>query len=514
MRARCLIPMSLYSLVSVITLLAITSCQEQVDITKYSLENNPSAQALQASLDTMTLAYEEVTVSGKIIGYKHGRSAEDLEVYINDAIRSDQVFYYNKINSDGTFEVKFQLAHPQDIMIKYQRVFSIFAAPGDSIYFEFNGLTKSRPRLYQTITFGGDHAATNTQLARYWHKYFRQRDLKDLRRAQKHMNLEHYDRYMNKLFEEQQVLRASILDKMESNDTTLLYTHLDIELDLHERYTGYFMRDRKTIDRSSDILTVIESMPTWRKSSMINTKFKHLASNMHLLVPVTEEKLVDDFFEHYLLTHKKALTNQPMLKEIVFNEMLSHAFARYVDLSAHANDISPFIQNPLIAETLNNKLNKVIKHNQDPQVSNKIMLDHISAIDKDEIIQKLKDDHKGKVLYIDFWATYCAPCISEMMVSNDMHDRYADDLVTFVYICLDGKERSDKWDNIVNGKGLKGHHLQLTGSQSNNLMKGIGFTGVPFYMILDQEGNLIEKGSHLRPSSGQSSMAIDKLIET
>ena len=118
------------------------------------------------------------------------------------------------------------------------------------------------------------------------------------------------------------------------------------------------------------------------------------------------------------------------------------------------------------------------------------------------------------MLYIDFWATYCAPCISEMMVSNDMHDRYADDLVTFVYICLDGKERSDKWDNIVNGKGLKGHHLQLTGSQSNNLMKGIGFTGVPFYMILDQEGNLIEKGSHLRPSSGQSSMAIDKLIET
>lgn len=497
---------------SIIILLSLTSCHDKVDYSKYTLENNPSAQALEASLDTMTLAYQPVTISGKINGYKHGSSAAELEVLINDAIKSDQVFYYNQIHEDGTFEVKIPLAHPQDVMIKYQRVFSIFAAPGDSIYFEFDGRTRSRPRIYSSITFGGDHAETNTQLARYWHKYYHKRDLKELRRAQQQLDFEAFEVYMTKLYDEQQRLRASILDELEANDTTLLYTQLDIDLDVHKRYAEYFMRERRSIEHVEKIVQVLESMPTWRTSSLINTKIKHLANDVHFLVPVTTEQVVDDHFEHAILAHAADKMDQPFLTELVYNELVSQAFARYNDLGDHLSIVAPHIQTPLIAEQLNRKLEKVLQHNRDPEISNKIVLDDIKSVDKDHIIQDLIEEHSDKVLYIDFWGTYCAPCISEMMVSNDMHDHYADQSIAFIYLCIDGEKRSAKWDNIVNGRGLKGYHVQLSDEQSNNLMKGIGFTGVPFYMIIDKEGALIEKGTHLRPSSGKSTMIINNLI--
>ncbi len=497
---------------SIIISLSLISCQNKVDYLKYTLESNPTAQALEASLDTIPLAYKPVTISGKISGYQHGSSAKELEVHINDAIKSDQVFYYNQINEDGTFEVKIPLAHPQDVMIKYQRVFSIFAAPGDSIYFEFDGRTRSRPRIYSSITFGGDRAETNTQLARYWHKYFHQRDLKELRRAQKQLNFEAFDLYMTKLYDEQQRLRASILDELEANDTTLLYTQLDIDLDVHKRYAEYFMRERRTMENAGKIAQVLESMPTWRKSSLINTKIKHLANDVHFLVPATTEKVVDDHFERAILAHAADKSDQPFLRELVYNEIASHAFARYNDLGDYLSIVAAHIQTPLIAEQLNRKLEKVLQHNRDPEISNKIVLNQIKAIDKDHIIQDLIKQHSDKVLYIDFWGTYCAPCISEMMVSNDMHDLYSDQSVAFIYLCIDGEKRSTEWDNIVNGRGLKGYHVQLSEEQSNNLMKGIGFTGVPFYMIIDQEGALIEKGTHLRPSSGKSTMIIESLI--
>lgn len=497
---------------SFVIFLVFISCQSNVDISSYTLENNPSAKALKMRLDTMELRYQPVIVSGKINGYRHGKNTEELRVVINDAIKSDQVMYYNQIKEDGSFEVKIELAHPQDIMISYNRVFSIFAAPGDSVYFEFNGLTKSRPRIYNTITFGGDHAVTNTQLARYWHKYYKKRRLRALRRAQNNLDFEEYEDYMTKLHQKHQQLRASILGEMEANDTTLLFTQLDIDLDMSIRYAEYFNGERKTLTNSGKMTKVIGSMPIWKKSSMINDKLKSLVNDMHFLVPATREKILANHFEHMIVANTESINDQPLLKELVLNEMVGHAFNRYDDLSAHLNIISPYIQNPLIVDRLNKKLDKVRQHNQDPDLSNNIILDQIKDIDKDDIIQTIIDNHKDKVLFIDFWGTYCAPCIREMMVSNDMHDHYSDKSIAFIYFCVDGEERKAKWDKIVNGKGLKGNHIQLTAQQSNNLMKGIGFTGVPFYLILDKEGKLVEKGSHLRPSAGKSTIIIDKLI--
>ena len=51
------------------------------------------------------------------------------------------------------------------------------------------------------------------------------------------------------------------------------------------------------------------------------------------------------------------------------------------------------------------------------------------------------DDHQGKVVYVDFWASWCAPCRASFPFMQDMATQYPEDLL-IVAINLD-KERSD-----------------------------------------------------------------------
>ncbi|MEM6805215.1 MAG: TlpA disulfide reductase family protein, partial [Bacteroidota bacterium] len=373
--------------------------------------------------------------------------------------------------------------------------------------------TKSRSQIYKTISFGGDHVVTNTQLSKYWYKYSQKMNLKSLRSAQKEMDFSAYDTYLNNLYDDRYDIRASILNEMEANDTTLLFTKLDLEYDFSIYYTDYLNKRKHQQVNPEQISSTIKAMPSWKKSSLINSKFATLVNDMHFLVPLLKEQAGEDVFAHRILAYKEFLGNQAFLKELIINELVKQFLDQYEDLSEYVDIISPHILTPIIAEQINAKLAKVHQHIQDTDKSNKIKLDQILVADKDQIIQTLIDQHPNKVLYIDFWATYCAPCISEMMVSNDMHDQYTEKSVVFIYLCIDGKKRQTKWDKIVNGRGLKGHHIQLSDTQSNELMKALGFTAVPFYLILDQDGKLIEQGSHLRPSSGQSRIVLDKLTQ-
>ncbi len=112
------------------------------------------------------------------------------------------------------------------------------------------------------------------------------------------------------------------------------------------------------------------------------------------------------------------------------------------------------------------------------------------------------DDFKGKVVYVDFWASWCGPCRAEFPFSKQLHERLTDkqkEKIVFLYISIDEKEPT--WKNALNA-------LQLIGEQGWNpgAAQYFGIPSIPRYMLINKKGEIID-GNAKRPSSGDAVLA-------
>ena len=123
---------------------------------------------------------------------------------------------------------------------------------------------------------------------------------------------------------------------------------------------------------------------------------------------------------------------------------------------------------------------------------------------------KIINDHKGKVIYIDCWGTWCGPCLSEMPHSNHLIERYKSEDIVFVYICLDSPK--DQWDKTIKMRNLKGEHYWFDKKKSDKLRADYDIIGIPFYFLINKEGEIFSKGNNLRPSQSETIEKIEKLL--
>lgn len=106
------------------------------------------------------------------------------------------------------------------------------------------------------------------------------------------------------------------------------------------------------------------------------------------------------------------------------------------------------------------------------------------------------NDLRGKVVYLDFWATWCGPCVREIPHSQELINRFKGRSVEFVYISVD--ENPIVWGDYVKSKIPHGVNLIAYGLQSE-VSKMYNIKGVPKYMIIDKNGIIVDSNAK-RPS--------------
>ena len=118
--------------------------------------------------------------------------------------------------------------------------------------------------------------------------------------------------------------------------------------------------------------------------------------------------------------------------------------------------------------------------------------------DKDSKEKKL-DDYKGKSLIINFWATWCAPCVREMPQLDRLKALVSGNGIEVIAISEDRKgaplvEKFYKINDLYN--------LEILTDEGGKLLRALGGRGLPTTVLLNREGS--EFGSGHTPHSSKS----------
>lgn len=107
----------------------------------------------------------------------------------------------------------------------------------------------------------------------------------------------------------------------------------------------------------------------------------------------------------------------------------------------------------------------------------------------DSTMMKLSD-LQGKVVLIDFWASWCGPCRRENPNVVKLYEQYKDDGFTVLSVSLD--KMRPNWLAAIEKDNLSWpYHVSDLKHWSSKVAKLYGVTGIPFTVLVDQDGKII-----------------------
>lgn len=117
------------------------------------------------------------------------------------------------------------------------------------------------------------------------------------------------------------------------------------------------------------------------------------------------------------------------------------------------------------------------------------------------------NDFKGKLVYIDFWATWCGPCRRELPEYIKLYNEYKDKNIVFVSISVDHDK--ENWEKSVKEHLPEYISLHAKDAWNSDVSKSYQISGIPTFVLIDKDGKIIDSQAP-RPSSDDIRPTLDK----
>ena len=107
---------------------------------------------------------------------------------------------------------------------------------------------------------------------------------------------------------------------------------------------------------------------------------------------------------------------------------------------------------------------------------------------------------RGKVVLIDFWASWCRPCRMENPNVKRVYNKYANKGFEILGVSLDKDHGA--WIKAIQDDGLPWKHVSDLGFWSNAAAQEYGVSGIPYTVLVDREGKILQKGMRAQELEG------------
>lgn len=442
------------------------------------------------------------TISVDIIG------VEDFSLKMNKSY----IQFINKETGDFRFEI--ELANAQDITLDYYKRLTLFLSPNDSLFIDFGKDFENCPHseTINHIKISGSSAEINSILQKY--RSFTEG--KNFHPECENKSVEQYKAELSKWIEDRKVsLDSFISQENPSKDFILwaindnIYSNANYLVD----YMFYLDMNKRALKGDLFDKTIF---PVDNDPAIISSHYR-----VHLNQYVQANYCRDSVFiiatkkNDYYTAFNSAINlilkseRSGLSRDIMLCDLLTLCLDKDIEVAKRLKDsYSNQISDTFLRSEFEDYYLKSIEHNSHPIDFRR----HFN--ENDTIIGDLFDDmfsrFKGKVLYIDIWATWCGPCRVELPYFIKLSELYKDEDIEFINICIDSPRES--WESFLKTMNYKSNQYYLDKVQSKLLRNKLQIRGIPTYCLINSKGELINKNAS-RPSSEKIKDEIEVLLK-
>lgn len=127
------------------------------------------------------------------------------------------------------------------------------------------------------------------------------------------------------------------------------------------------------------------------------------------------------------------------------------------------------------------------------------------AVDSNNRLVSLKS-FRGKYVYVDLWATWCAPCVAEIPHLQRLEKLFKGKKIVFVSISCD--ENMEEWLNYLRQNKMDG--VQLNFDCNRRFQEAYGVQGIPRFILIDRKGKVVDPDM-TRPSDPKTEKTLKAL---
>ncbi|MDR2057874.1 MAG: redoxin family protein [Dysgonamonadaceae bacterium] len=234
--------------------------------------------------------------------------------------------------------------------------------------------------------------------------------------------------------------------------------------------------------------------------------FRQILDNNVLNIPRIDSWPITDWLKKVKATMADLTGSDTGL----FYDMLAlHAYWKQLDeelkpfSDQQKEDIKIYFKNPTFVKFLFTANEETVK-----QAKLSGIIKETPAINKDKLMEAIVSSHKGNVVVVDFWATWCGPCLDAIKKMKGMKEELRDKKVVFIYI-TDPSSPAELWKKKISG--IDGKHYYLTEEEKEYLSVHFQIDVIPTYLIYDSTGTLKHKLDGF-PGTAEMQKMIEELL--
>ena len=281
--------------------------------------------------------------------------------------------------------------------------------------------------------------------------------------------------------------------------------------------SNYIKQNKKVNEATQTLLDQLVAMnEDFQKSGIeqfetVKLKYKDLISKSETISPLIQEASIE-------------LSNRPLDTQLsdslLINEHLRQmwdASSYYAELDQYhkalsdmkVNDMKTKVVNPDLIKSIvdvNNFYKNVATKGMTYEASLKNTSHLKEYQDAKALFEELIKPYKGKVIYVDFWGTWCGPCKENMKYVKDMKARLKGQDVVFMYFA--NRSPEDSWKNIIKEMDLTGENVvqyRLPEKQEEIIERLFSVNSFPTYLLINKEGKVVNTKA-ARPMLGETAV--------